>query len=211
LGEHLPYKQGVAGSSPAPPIDDAGCETSFRDGISDVAEGAMLLLAITDSAASVVGAVAAALILSAVGALGVRVRSRRAKKQAVIELPLSGMLFEDSRFRFGLLHVKDGRDQSAEQSPLVNTTHWFEQASGDRPRLVVSLRYTKRLGAQFKCFADYREMGVEEAERVLGGEEAIGVVNRAGAPGSSRVWFLLHSHETVATSDGFANNFIDPA
>jgi hypothetical protein len=171
----------------------------------------MLLLAITDSAATVVGAVLAALAVSALGAVAVWVRSRRAKKEAVIELPLSRMLLEDSRFRFGLLHVKDGRDQSAEQSPLVNTTHRFEKANGDRSRLVVSLRYAKRLGAQFKCFADCDEMEFEEAANLLDQEEAIGAVNRGGAPGSRRVWFLLLSHETVATSDGFANNFIGPA
>jgi hypothetical protein len=75
---------------------------------------------------------------------------------------------------------------------------------------VVSLRYEKRFGAQFKCFAHYREMEFEEAAKLLGQEEAIGAVNRGGDRRSSRAWFLLLSHETVTTSDGFVNNFIGP-
>jgi hypothetical protein len=169
----------------------------------------MWLAAIVDSAVDVIGAVVAAIVVSAFGALLVRARSRRAKKSAEIELPLSRMLADDRRFRFGLRHVRDGIDQAAERDPLVNATHWFVKANGDGTRLVASLRYAKRLGAQFKCFADYGDMEFEEAANLLGQEGAIRAVDRGG-PRSNRAWFLLTSHGTVTTSDGFTNNFIDP-
>jgi hypothetical protein len=93
----------------------------------------------------------------------------------------------------------------------VNTIHWFKKSDGDNTRLVVRLRYAKALGVQFKCFAEYSEMDFEQAANLLRQEEAIGTIDSEGAPGSSRAWFLLPSHRRVTTSDGFANNFIDPA
>jgi hypothetical protein len=170
----------------------------------------MGLAAIIDSAVDVLGAVIAALAVSAIGALAVWLRSRRAKKRVAIELPLSRMLAGDSRFRFGLRHIRDGTDQAADHGPLLNTIHWFEKANGDGTRLVVRLRYAKRLGAQFKCFADYAQMPFEEAANLLGQEEVIRTIDREEAPGSNRAWFLLTSHRAVTTSDEFTNNFIDP-
>lgn len=163
--------------------------------------------AIIDSA---VDAMVGALVVAALGALGVWVRTRRAKKQAVIALPLSRPVADDPRFEFGLRHVRDGTDQAADQGPLLNTIHWFEKADGNRTRLETRLRYTKALGAQFKCFADYSEMEFEEAANLLGHEEAIGAIDREELAGSKRAWFLLHSYRRVPTSDGFTNNFIDP-
>jgi hypothetical protein len=167
----------------------------------------MWLASITDS---VVEAVVGALAAAALAALAFLFRSRRRKTKAVIELPLSNMLAGDRRFKFGLRHVRDGTDQAADRGPLVNTIHWFKKSDGDNTRLVVRLRYAKALGVQFKCFAEYSEMDFEQAANLLRQEEAIGTIDSEGAPGSSRAWFLLPSHRRVTTSDGFANNFIDP-
>jgi hypothetical protein len=173
----------------------------------NVAESALWLASITDS---VVEAVVGALAAAALAGLAFLFRSRRRKTKAVIELPLSNMA-DDRRFKFGLRHVRDGTDQAADRGPLVNTIHWFKKVDGDNTRLVVRLRYAKALGVQFKCFAEYSEMDFEQAANLLGQEEAIGTIDSEGAPVSNRAWFLLPSYRRVNTSDGFANNFIDPA
>jgi hypothetical protein len=44
LGEHLPYKQGVAGSSPAPPIYESPASAGFRFSAGDDSKRNALVL-----------------------------------------------------------------------------------------------------------------------------------------------------------------------
>jgi hypothetical protein len=94
----------------------------------DVAESAMWLASKTDS---VVEAVVGALAAAALAGLAFLFRASRRKTKAVIELPLSNMLADDRRFKFGLRNLRDGTDQAA-----VNTIHWFKKSDGDNTRLL---------------------------------------------------------------------------
>ena len=168
-----------------------------------------VVMPLTSIRDTVIGSVVAVLVAAALGAIGVRAKRLGKTARTLIELPLSKPLAADRRFRFGLWHVRDGTDDATERGPLLNETHWFEPAV-DRTRLVASLRYERRLGAQFKCFADYSDMDFEEAANLLSQEETIAAVDPGGSPRSQRAWFLVGSYGTVTTSDGIRNNFVFP-
>jgi hypothetical protein len=163
----------------------------------------------------VAGALAAAILAGLVFIGRSAIRSAREKTKAVIELDVSRGLADEGRLRFGLLHVRDGADQARDAGPPVNEVHWFRRKDGDEPRFFVSLRHTKKLGLQFKCFVDYSGMGFEQVADLLRQEEALGKIFDVseGQPGSNRAWFLLSSssYPIVNTADGFRNNFLHPA
>jgi hypothetical protein len=167
----------------------------------------MWLISITEA---VIVPVVGALATAAIGGLVWVIRWMRRTTKAAIELPLSSTLADDVRFRFGLRHVRDGTDEATAQGPLLNRDHWFRTDERDSTRLVARLRTTKGLGVQFKCFAEYSDMDLEDAATVLDQEAAIRAVEREDPPRSRRVWLLLSSYRTVSTAEGYTNNFLNP-
>lgn len=118
----------------------------MRDGL------AVLLASVSGYLLGILAAVAAGAIL-AIGTFLIKsARRRRAQARATITLPLSAQLAADKRLRFGLLHVRDGRD--AEAGPLKNEIGWFERhvpdgGDGIGATLTAGLRFRRELGVQF--------------------------------------------------------------
>ena len=158
----------------------------------------------------------AAVVAGAILAIGTFVvkstRRRRGLAKTTITLRLSAQLAGDKRLRFGLLHVRDGRD--VDVGPLKNAPGWFERAlpDGDEPNgttLIADLRFQRELGVQFKCFVDHPGLSFEQVSSLLASEDQL--VSPTGAAAGDRTWFLLRSYPTVDAGGGLQNNFLFPA
>jgi hypothetical protein len=127
--------------------------------------------AVDEVIAAVAGAIAIA--TGVIAALAFLLRSyvkKRGKTTTPITLQLPRKLAEDERLKFGLLHVRDGKDQAIEQGSLLNKTYWFRELNGTRrasadigdatTTLEASPKHAKALGFQFKCFRGVRRNGL---------------------------------------------------
>lgn len=133
-------------------------------------------------------------------------KCRKAEKisKTTIKFNLSPELKSES-ITFGLLHIRNGKDQIPDHGPLLNqkVAPYLE---GNR--LAFKIKHIQRLGFQFKCFADYR--GVEFAEIKSELEKAGFSFVSQGAGKAGRAWFILPKYEICTTIDGFTNNFFLP-
>jgi exoribonuclease II len=159
----------------------------------------------------VLAGVVATVVSGAVLAVSRRIAAERKRVTASIDLRVSARVMADERLRFGLLHVRDGREQEGGSEP-INKTQWFEIQSGsvgsaDLVTLTATTRYRRALGLQFKCFVDHKGAEFESVSEILAHEAAIREITRSARP--HRASFLLASYPT--TSDrGFTNNFLFP-
>ena len=96
--------------------------------------------------------VIAALVVSIVTFLAVQLRKRSASLCGTIRLKLSQDL-PDRRIRLMVRHVRDGKDEVNDKGPLLNEDKGFSSARGN-DEWVVTLRYLKNLGFQFKCYVE---------------------------------------------------------
>lgn len=170
---------------------------------------AVLLESVSGYLLGILAAVAAGAILAFGAFLIKSARRRRGQARATINLPISAQLAVDQRLRFGLLHVRDGRD--AEAGPLKNEPHWFERALPEggeevEARLTVGLRFRRELGVQFKCFVDHPGLSFEQVSSLLASENQL--ESPTGA--RDRTWFLLRSYPSVDAGGGLQNNFLFP-
>ena len=126
---------------------------------------------------------------------------------ASIVLDLSEEL-QNKILTFCLLHVRDGKDQIPDKGPLLNREIVFEEI--DRHgALIARVTYAKRLGFQFKCFADHKGTPFDEVKALLSSNGYEGIGKGRGKP--FRAWFLLPEYTTCRTIDGITNNFYYPA
>jgi hypothetical protein len=129
-----------------------------------------------------------------------------AKAEETIRLRVTDEL-QRRNLQFGVLHVRDGKEQTADYGPLLNDPLFLEPEDGNR--YSTTIEYTKRLGVQFKCFVNYGDNDYDDIERLL--EEAGYDSISQGAPGSRRAWFLLREYREYETPTGEVNNFHYPA
>jgi hypothetical protein len=108
---------------------------------------------------------------------------------------------------FGVLHVRDGKEQANDYGPLLNDSLFMEQEDGNR--YSTTLKYDKRLGAQFACFVNYGDSDYDHIRRLL--EQADFRHVTQGPRGSRRAWFLLPEYAEHRTPTGEVNNFHYPA
>lgn len=127
--------------------------------------------------------------------------------EAKIILNLSEEI-RNKNITFGLLHVRDGKDQIDDKGPLLNKEIYFKEL--DRHgTFQASVKYAKHIGFQFKCFIDYKGTSFDEIKTLLikNKYESIGT----GGGKQFRAWFILPEYETCLTIDGITNNFFYPA
>jgi hypothetical protein len=131
-------------------------------------------------------------------------------KLALLRIPLDLTVdvAKDERIRFGVLHISDGYEGGDEVGPLLNVTKDFRRDREDATRLSARLRYERRLGCQFKCFANFRDLSFEEVRSLLEQQVEIREVTRGGVP--NRALFLHKCYAVVQTKDGYTNNFVYP-
>lgn len=127
--------------------------------------------------------------------------------EATIFLSVSEDFFECG-VKFGLLHVRDGKDQVSDHGPLLNREIYFEHADR-RKTLSVVVRHAKNIGFQFKCFADHPDLSFQSIKNMLE-NHGYKQVSKGGGK-SFRAWFILDEHEECKTVDGITNNFYYPS
>ena len=109
---------------------------------------------------------------------------------------------------FGLLHVRDGKDQISDHGPLLNKEIYFEHA--DRRKTLESIvKYRKTIGFQFKCFVNHEGVPFKTIKKMLK-KNGFRNISRGGGK-SYRAWFILPEYPTCHTTDGILNNFFYPA
>jgi len=109
--------------------------------------------------------------------------------------------------KFGLLHVRDGKDEVSDRGELSNKIHWFKKVD-QQGNLKISMRYTRNLGFQFKCFADYKEISFGQLKEMLEEKGYLHVTRGEGK--AERIWFILPDYPSCKTLDKIENNFIYP-
>lgn len=132
---------------------------------------------------------------------------RRSSVETTIAITLSEELL-NTLLRFGLLHVRDGKDEVPDHGPLLNKETYFNELD-DRGTLIVKVAHDPGLGFQFKCFVDHRGYSFERVKKAL---EANGFYEVTKGEGKKfRAWFLLRNYNVCSTIDGIRNNFFYPA
>ena len=115
---------------------------------------------------------------------------------------------ENLNLHFGLLHVRDGKDEVVGPGLPLNDPLTFRPV--DRSgTMEVTVNYTRSLGFQFKCFVDQGANTYERLEQLL--KESGFVEISKGRGQKFRTWFILNDYPTVKTVDGFINNFFYPS
>lgn len=116
--------------------------------------------------------------------------------EVTIFISVSENFFENG-VRFGLLHVRDGKDQVADHGPLLNREIYFEHADR-RKTLSAVVRYAKKIGFQFKCFADHPDLSLKSITSML---ESNGFKQVSKGGGEAfRAWFILDEHKNARRS-----------
>ena len=126
---------------------------------------------------------------------------KTSRETVIIKVP---ELVLSSATKFGLLHVRDGKDEVSDKGPILHKEHYFKKIDR-RGHLKVSIRYTRNLGFQFKCFADYTGITFEELKETLEQDGYLDVRRGAGRP--MRAWFICPDYSPCTTVDGIKNNF----
>lgn len=127
-----------------------------------------------------------------------------------LTLNVTADVANDSRLRFSLFHVSDGHYGGDEVVSLLNVAKHFRRDDGEATRLKAKVRYERRLGCQFKCFADFDGLSFGEVKQLLEKQADITDVTLGGGE-PNRAWFLLERYPVVETKEGFRNNFRYPA
>jgi hypothetical protein len=110
--------------------------------------------------------------------------------------------------RFEILHVRDGKDEVKDAGPLLNEEIPF-RAIDRHGTLEANVKYSKRLGFQFKCFVNQGEYSYEKLEQALRGGQFIEITKGIGP--RFRLFFILQDYPTYKTIDGFINNYYYPS
>ena len=132
--------------------------------------------------------------------------ARTGKRTAIVRVACPRSLRRDG-ITFGLLHVRDGKDQVDDKGPLLNRTVKFS-GPDIRGMLTAKVRFDRRLGFQFKCFVDHGALAIDEVKAALIGSGFTDIGKGGGPP--RRVWFLTPDYGTCQTVDGITNNFSYP-
>ena len=109
---------------------------------------------------------------------------------------------------FGILHVRDGKDEVPGHGDLLNQEIPF-QPIDRRGTIVAAVQYQKRLGFQFKCFVDPGSVEYERVQKLLEAAKFSDVSKGEGT--TFRIWFILPDYPKYKTTDGISNNYYYPA
>lgn len=151
--------------------------------------------------------IAAAVIIPLLGLAISRIRVLLKTRTTEITLKISEKV-ADTETKFGLLHVRDGKDGDDREKPK-NEKHWFKRVD-QQYNLKTSVRYKKNLGFQFKCFADCMEGDFDELKEMLKQNGYLHVVVAEDKGGTRRVWFIHPDYPICKTVDDIVNNFFYP-
>lgn len=151
------------------------------------------------------GIIAAAVIIPVIGAVIKKIYYWSKTDKAEISLEVSHDLLHMGKF--GLLHVRDGKDEYSSNRPHLHRVLWFNETK-QWNNLKTSVRYIKNLGFQFKCFIDYVGIDFNQLRESLEKEGYLEV--KKGKGKLNRAWFIHPEYPIYKTADGIKNNFFYP-
>jgi hypothetical protein len=108
--------------------------------------------------------------------------------------------------KYSVLLVRHGKDEVKESGKLLNKMFKFE---GYNPK-VAKLRVHKVLGAQFKCFVDYKSEDQFGKIKSFLEKNGFKEVSHDDDKFKKRAWFIHPDYSTCTTVDGYINNFVHP-
>ena|SRR5215208_5933846 len=133
-----------------------------------------------------------------------RTRSENKKVEKKISIEPTDPL-EEKNLRYGVLHVRDSTDEDHKRR--MNREQYLEREDGGK--YATTVKYTERLGFQFKCFAEYGNHDFADIRQLL--EDAGFKHVSQGRQDTQKAWFVLPEYGEVTTREGFVNNFYFPA
>ena len=153
------------------------------------------------------GSLAVAVVLGLAGVSSRLVRRRLSRETAHIYVTVPERL-RSFNVRFGLLHVRDGKDYYGAEGPVLHQEILSKNADRRGTR-VAHVRYKKHLGFQFKWFTDYSGITFEDVSQALenAGFPHVG----KGAGKQPRIWFIHPDYSVYEQPDGIKNNFYYPS
>lgn len=152
------------------------------------------------------GLIAAVILIPLAGFVAAKLRALAQTTTLRIELKIPDDTIPTGVY-FGVLHVRDGTDQQDDKGPLRNKELSFRRRSPDA--LIARVRYTRRLGCQFKCFAKHAGVPFDEIKGIL---ERLGFEDVTVGEGKQfRAWFVVPNYRVVEAAGNIKNNFHFPA
>lgn len=131
------------------------------------------------------------------------------RETATLKLEPSERLLEMDEVEFGVLHVRDGKDQVEDSGELLNEKLRLQETENDRAELAAKIAFRRELGFQFKFFVDCDDVEFGTVAEPLR-SDGYKNVNEAEST-ANRVFFLHPDFPTCETTDGHINNFYYPA
>jgi hypothetical protein len=148
------------------------------------------------------------IVLTAALAAAVVMHYRNNAGTARIVLHLTDALLKLD-LKFGVLHVRDGKDEVRDSGPILNEEIPFK-AIDRHGTMEATIRYRKTLGFQFKCFVDYSgAYDDDKLEQLLKGAKFSNISKGQGP--IHRIFFILDEYPVYDTIDKFTNNYFYPA
>ena len=109
--------------------------------------------------------------------------------------------------KYSVLLVRYGKDEVKEAEELLNKEIEFE---GYNPK-IARIRVHKVLGAQFKCFVDYKSKDQFDIIKKLLEKNGFREVTHDDDRYKKRAWFIHPGFSACKTVDGYVNNFAHPS
>jgi hypothetical protein len=109
---------------------------------------------------------------------------------------------------FTLLHMRDGKDEVKDSGPLLNEEVPF-RALDRQGTFEANVKYTQRLGFQFKCFVNQGRYDCDTILQLLKENRFTEIATGVGP--NFRIYFIIPEYQTYKTTDNFLNNYFYPS
>jgi len=109
---------------------------------------------------------------------------------------------------FGLLHIRNGKDEVPGSGPLINSEIQL-QPTDKNNQYHASVLVPRNIGFQYKLFVDYSGVDFERVKELLKDAGFTQISKGEGKP--NRAWFIIPDKPVYTTVDGIVNNFFYPS
>lgn len=118
----------------------------------------------------------------------------------------------DAGARFALNFARPGPNSPDiwERDSINLEIDFLPIAARGSPAMVAQVRRPDRMGFQFKCFVEFREIDWRQAQRELA-DAGFSPDSHPGDGEFHRLWFLLRDEATIKGPSGITDNFFYPS
>ena len=139
-----------------------------------------------------------------------KIKYRKDTREIPIKLEFKNVAGNEKELlelKYSVLLVKYGKDEVVKETEkLLNKEIEFE---GYNPK-IARVRVHKVLGAQFKCFVDYKSEGQFDKIKEFLEKNGFKEVTHDADKYKKRAWFIHPDFSTCKTVEGYVNNFAHP-